>query len=92
MGDPTGVGPEILLKAISSPEFFNKARYRIFGDAYFLKKVKDRLKIKADLSRLEIIDFAWELLKNIFKQGIICLVDMQLHIFVRAGRLRCLNF
>ncbi|RJP28907.1 MAG: 4-hydroxythreonine-4-phosphate dehydrogenase PdxA [Candidatus Omnitrophota bacterium] len=37
MGDPSGVGPEIILKALNS--FSGKAKFRIVGDAWVLAKI-----------------------------------------------------
>ncbi|QQR79979.1 MAG: 4-hydroxythreonine-4-phosphate dehydrogenase PdxA [Deltaproteobacteria bacterium] len=35
MGDPRGIGPEIIEKALGSPEIKNKAEYMVFGDACY---------------------------------------------------------
>src|SRR5258706_1522558 len=59
MGDPAGVGPEILLKSASNPNFFRKARYLVFGNEtylhelqkYFLKRGK---RFNVDWSNLPV--------------------------------------
>ncbi len=35
MGDPRGIGPEIIEKALGSPQIKNKAEYMVFGDACY---------------------------------------------------------
>jgi 4-hydroxythreonine-4-phosphate dehydrogenase len=37
MGDPAGVGPEIMLKALADPEVAPLARWIVAGDAAVLK-------------------------------------------------------
>jgi len=65
MGDPAGIGPEIILKALANPAVKNLADYIIVGDLKILKKTKDTLDKKRipclkDLSRINILD-----LKNV---------------------------
>ncbi len=38
MGDPVGIGPEIIIKALSSKEIFNICRPVVFGDLAILKR------------------------------------------------------
>jgi 4-hydroxythreonine-4-phosphate dehydrogenase len=44
MGDPAGIGPEVVIKALSSHSVFNKCRPVVFGDAAMLEKEKQGLK------------------------------------------------
>jgi len=37
MGDPAGIGPEIIIKSFSNPELFQKCRPLVVGDAYTLR-------------------------------------------------------
>ena len=38
MGDPAGVGPEVVLKALKQPEIFEKCRPLVFGDKRILQR------------------------------------------------------
>jgi 4-phospho-D-threonate 3-dehydrogenase / 4-phospho-D-erythronate 3-dehydrogenase len=46
MGDPTGVGPEILLKAFADRTFKNRASFVVFGNFSYLSRVHLHLKKK----------------------------------------------
>ena len=43
MGDPIGVGPEILLKAAGEKRFFHGFQPVVFGDYLFLRALQKRL-------------------------------------------------
>ena len=43
MGDPTGIGPEIIAKALSIEEPFKACRPFVFGDREILLKTINRL-------------------------------------------------
>jgi len=45
MGDPEGIGPEIILSAINNHKIHNSIKPIIFGNSYFLKKAANLLKI-----------------------------------------------
>lgn len=63
MGDPAGIGAEIILKAFKKKEFFRYCIPIIIGDKDFLKKTAKTLKFPFHISRANIID-----LKNIPKR------------------------
>ena len=50
MGDPLGVGPEVIVKALADPRLRGRARFAIFG-------LHDILEVAADLA--EINPFWW---------------------------------
>jgi 4-hydroxythreonine-4-phosphate dehydrogenase len=50
MGDPAGIGPEIVLKALSR---MPRLRYRVFGSPGVFEREQRRLGTKVDLSRVE---------------------------------------
>ena len=52
LGDPGGIGPEVLLKALER----NSRRYTIFGSLKVLLYHAKQLKLPLDLSRLEIVN------------------------------------
>jgi 4-hydroxythreonine-4-phosphate dehydrogenase len=55
MGDPAGIGPEVVLKAVSNRRISRLAEYLIIGDGYVLDRTKSRLGIKA---KIDLIDLA----------------------------------
>ena len=57
-GDPNGIGPEVMLKALHSPEVQERARYSIVGSASVLKKWADRLGLVGILRETKIVDVA----------------------------------
>ncbi len=61
MGDPAGIGAEIILKALAKPAIKRLANYIVIGDLAILKKAKDILKRHGarpilDLSSLGMVD------------------------------------
>ncbi len=46
MGDPCGIGPEIVVKAIANPRIRNSVGFRIFGDAQTLAKAAEAARIE----------------------------------------------
>jgi 4-hydroxythreonine-4-phosphate dehydrogenase len=55
MGDPNGVGPEIIVKAVSSKEVKDLCEIVIYGDAGIIKKASDNS--VTDLKIVECSDF-----------------------------------
>ena len=55
MGDPSGIGPEVILKALSSQEIGSAADFIIIGCYNVLRDVADNLSMgkKLQLSRLD---------------------------------------
>ena len=52
MGDPAGIGPEIIVKAISNPDIRRTARFVIHGANDVLTLAADRLGLPADWQRV----------------------------------------
>ena len=50
MGDPAGIGPEIVLKALSDKKILKKCIPVIIGDAVFLAETAEQLKLPFDLN------------------------------------------
>ena len=42
-GDPAGIGPEVVLKALTDQALLNTARWVVIGDASILKMVADQI-------------------------------------------------
>lgn len=49
MGDPAGIGPEIILKTLNDPEIYAICRPLIIGDSHILKKAMDLLHLQHQL-------------------------------------------
>jgi 4-hydroxythreonine-4-phosphate dehydrogenase len=58
MGDPTGIGPEVVIKALSSPSVFNRCRPVVFGDAAILDREKQLLKSSISINIIDEINQA----------------------------------
>ena len=56
MGDPGGIGPEVILKALTSPEIRAAANYIIIGSEKVLSDIADDLDIAAELQLSRIND------------------------------------
>ncbi len=57
IGDPAGVGPEIVLKAVSRPSVRASARFVVYGDRSLLSHVNKRVLRRSRLPDVQIIDF-----------------------------------
>ncbi len=55
MGDPTGIGPEIIVKALSMEEPFQVCRPFVFGDQEVVSKTIERLGLKTTVEVFEKI-------------------------------------
>ncbi|MFB3885217.1 MAG: 4-hydroxythreonine-4-phosphate dehydrogenase PdxA [Thermodesulfobacteriota bacterium] len=53
MGDPTGIGPEIIVKALSMKDPFQFCRPFVFGDSEVLSKTAERLGLNAAIETFE---------------------------------------
>jgi len=50
MGDPMGIGPEILVKALSCPELYEYCRPLILGDLNIIRQALNFLDIDLDIN------------------------------------------
>ena len=53
MGDPAGIGPEILVKTLKNPEVMEKAVCIVTGDANVMKLAMETTKMNLDIHRIE---------------------------------------
>ena len=71
MGDPVGIGPEILVKALNNPEVYTLCRPLVIGDSHIIQKaiallnlnhhlhiIKDPEQGKYQLNTLDILDIS----------------------------------
>ncbi|MEZ5345122.1 MAG: 4-hydroxythreonine-4-phosphate dehydrogenase PdxA [Pyrinomonadaceae bacterium] len=56
MGDPAGIGPEIVLKAVSDPDLRKFCKPLIVGDLRYLRRVSKDLGLRLDLSAFDKTD------------------------------------
>lgn len=54
MGDPSGVGPEVIIKALSDKQIQSLAHITVIGDYFVINKVKNDLKLAADFSLIDL--------------------------------------
>jgi len=69
MGDPSGIGPEIVLKSLASHRVRRLAKFLVIGDYAVLKGVKNRLGIRLPLRIKETISEAEDNCINICDLG-----------------------
>jgi 4-hydroxythreonine-4-phosphate dehydrogenase len=81
LGDPAGIGPEIVLKALFSPEFPADVRPVLFGDCVVLEQMMKILKLKR-----EIIDISNIPDSRIFEEALLLVPTNVLSKRVRFGR------
>ena len=55
MGDPAGIGSEIIIKSLQDPQIYEKARPVVFGDAKQLKRLIKILKLNIDVHKINNI-------------------------------------
>jgi 4-hydroxythreonine-4-phosphate dehydrogenase len=53
LGDPTGIGPEVALKAIAAELPRDDERYRLIGDAELVRALNERLRLKLEIGHCQ---------------------------------------
>lgn len=71
MGDPAGIGPEIIIKTLALKEIYDQCNPIIVGDAAILKKEAAFLNIPLKINAIQSIDEAK------FKHGILDVYDLK---------------
>jgi len=71
MGDPTGAGPEIIVKALFSEEIAGLCRAIVIGDAAVMRAAAEIVKIPAEIRIIENVDEAE------FANGVIEVIDLR---------------
>lgn len=64
-GDLNGIGPEVILKALQSPDVLERARYVVVGSASVMKEWADRLGLRDVLNDVEIMEVAGDRISEI---------------------------
>ena len=55
-GDPNGIGPEVVLKALQSPELQDRARCVVVGPVSVMEDWAERLSLRDALTGVEVVD------------------------------------
>lgn len=71
MGDPAGVGPEIVIKSLLLPETYDKCRPIVTGDAGVMKWTAEHLNLQVDIHPIKQVSEA------LFQPGVIDVLDLQ---------------
>jgi 4-hydroxythreonine-4-phosphate dehydrogenase len=77
MGDPAGIGPEILLKALTDPRIEKAGRLLIFGDRRILETTARRLSIPFTIGSIRRLDQATGLNESVMLYETSCLPSDQ---------------
>ena len=75
MGDPAGIGPEIVLKSLMSRQVWERGVPLIVGDLAVLKTVRDRLGLKVKLNRIKDAESAFGDTKEFPVFDVACIED-----------------
>ena len=70
MGDPAGIGPEIIVKALGLEETYNKCRPIVIGDAKVMQWTVNQMKSSLNVNAIHHVEEA------AFSQGIIDVYDL----------------
>ena len=76
MGDPAGIGPEVVLKALNNSKISSMAWFLVIGDYNHLKRVGNSLNLDLNLIRVEYnsnLSYQLEKIKSKKSSKIICL-------------------
>lgn len=71
MGDPAGVGPEIVVKTAVSEEIIKLCHLVIVGDAKVLEKAIEVCKVNLKVHRIDNVE------EGIYEEGILNVIDLQ---------------
>lgn len=72
MGDPSGVGPEIIVKSLNDKNIYNQCRPCVVGDKKILAKALEVTKVNLQLNSISTTEEAR------FEHGVIDVIDMDL--------------
>ena len=80
MGDPAGIGPEIILKALRHPQIHSLCRPIVFGSMRFLKNLQAGAVIDIDCRSVEKPSDV------VFKRGVISVIDVNVAGRIHVGK------
>lgn len=70
LGDPAGIGPEIIVKALTNGEIYDSVRPLVIGNTNYLKQVMEAINIFLDINEVANVEEAK------FQPGVIDLVNV----------------
>lgn len=90
MGDPSGIGPEVIIKALSDAKIRHLSRITVVGDRFVINKAKKDLRLTADFSLIDISNvpqnsFSYGRENPVFGKASIGYVDAALDIIKKGG-------
>jgi 4-hydroxythreonine-4-phosphate dehydrogenase len=71
MGDPAGIGPEIIMKALSDPDFYNRSKPIVIGISKYLNQAKEIIGSKLKVTSISDIGEAQ------FKFGVVDVLELE---------------
>jgi len=94
MGDPSGIGPEVILKAYHALSHQERSGILVIGDLYVIEKVREDLGLRLspsiiDLDNVSPAVFSYGKAKGVFGRASIAYIDHALEI-ARKGRARAI--
>ena len=73
MGDPAGIGPEITLKALSNPEFYEVCEPLVIGDCAVMEKARQILGLEEmRINKVSAVD------EGLYQPGVVDVLDLRL--------------
>lgn len=70
MGDPNGIGPEIVIKALADASIYSCCRPLVIGDAYCLARALDGCRLELMIHSINSLD------EGVFRPGFLNLIDL----------------
>lgn len=85
MGDPAGIGPEIVLKSLMDKEVYNGLKPVVIGSYEVLSNTKKELGLKLNLNKVSTVD------NGLFRSGTIDVLDIPLDYEYVPGKMNIGN-
>jgi 4-hydroxythreonine-4-phosphate dehydrogenase len=90
MGDPSGIGPEVTVKAMASLRGSKLADFFVIGDSFVLEKVKKSLGVKIDIPVFDLANvasagFAYAKTNPVYGKASMDYIDAALEILSHGG-------
>lgn len=85
MGDPAGIGPEIIIKSLMDSQIYSGLKPLVIGNYEVMSKTKDELGIIVDLNEIKTISDAK------FKSGTVDILDIPLNYKYTPGKMNIGN-
>jgi 4-hydroxythreonine-4-phosphate dehydrogenase len=85
MGDPAGIGPEVIVKALSDPGISKLAYFQVIGDFFVIDKMRKTLRAQPEISLMDLanvpsVNFDFGIQKPAFGKAAMEYIDKALSI------------